>query len=127
MTTTRNLSEVVKLEVHEHVFVRGPRSGQHIHHAHEGGAEPHQHDATGPSCYTIDKDEWYRRTGLRGGGRKVFSDGQKGVQLAIVPLEEWQRDFDVIVTPSAVTGPGTGAAARMELAFGMRARPRRAS
>lgn len=96
------------LEVHSHSFVSGKRAGGHYEgdgkwhtgtfsHSHEGGNQPHQHEHTGPASYTIDKDDWYRSTGLRGGGRKVFTARPTGEQMPIVELEEWQKSFEVVV------------------------------
>lgn len=126
-------AQVKGLEVHEHCFVSGPRAsifGRYkFSHSHAGGEVPHQHPQTGPACYTIDKDEWRRRTGLVGGGRKQFTESPTGEQLPIVTLEDWQREFEVIVDESAarfaeenkVTGAGVEPALRMVLAFGMKA------
>lgn len=129
-----------KLEVHEHVFVSGPRSNglfiqktqkttSHFSHSHEGGDVPHQHPDTGPAAYTIDKDEWLRATGLRGGGRKKFTAKPSGEQFPIVELEDWQKSFEIVVHepgPSPIQdprlppeGPGIAPAVRMILGFGM--------
>jgi len=122
-------------EVHEHIFIRGPRSGGHYErngqwstgsffHSHEGGDVPHSHPDTGPACYTIDKDEWLRTTGLRGGGRKKFTKEPSGEQMLVVELEKWQTEFEVHFSnpPPDFQGEGAGIApiARMVLAFGMR-------
>jgi hypothetical protein len=122
------------LDVHEHVFVSGPRSHgmfiratqkttAHFSHSHEGGDVPHQHPDTGPASYTIDKDEWFRATGLRGGGRKKFTAKPNGEQFQIVELEDWQKSFEIIVGPPPKEyhgeGPGISPAARMILGFGM--------
>lgn len=111
------------LEIHEHWFVRGGRPP--IAHSHEGGSVPHQHPQTGPAGYTIDKDEWLRATGLRGGGRKKFTAKPNGEQLPIIELEEWQKSFQVIIagppSPEYGEGPGLAPAARMVLAFRMKA------
>lgn len=121
-----------KLEVHEHCFIQGPRArfaGARVVHSHEGGDVPHQHPDTGPACYVIDKDEWLAATGLRGGGRKKFTKAATGEQLDRVELAEWQRGFDVVVgaPPRGFEGEGAGIApaARMVLAFGMKANVRR--
>lgn len=122
------------LEVHEHCFIRGPRScfagtsiGRLVH-SHEGGDIPHQHPDTGPASYTIDKDDWLRTTGLRGGGRKKFTTKPIGEQFARIELEKWQTEFEVIVWPPPPDFKGQGAgiapAARMVLAFGMKAKVR---
>jgi hypothetical protein len=122
------------LEVHEHSFVSGPRAhggcpskgGKWLptkfSHSHEGGSAPHQHPQTGPASYTIDKDQWYRATGFKGGGRKTFTRRPTGEQLPIVDLEDWQKSFEVIVgapTPEFGTGPGLAPAARMILGHKM--------
>lgn len=130
----------MRLEVHEHVFITGPRSNgmfiratqkttAHFSHSHEGGDVPHKHPDTGPASYTIDKDEWLAATGLRGGGRKKLTKAPTGEQFDRVELEDWQRSFDVIVGPPPPGFEGEGAgiapAARMVLAFGMKANVRR--
>lgn len=123
------------LEVHEHSFISGQRTGGHYErgvwhtgpfsHSHEGGDRPHQHPHTGPSAYTIDKDDWYRSTGLRGGGRKVFTSKPKGEQFPIKELEDWQKSFEVIVCDPSPdqkgTGPGMALPLRMIKQFGMTA------
>lgn len=92
------------LEVHEHSFIRGPRAMHlgRVAHSHEGGDVPHSHPDTGPATFTIDKDEWFKKTGLRGGGRKRFTAKPTGVQLEIIPREPGEDDFDIII----VTKPG---------------------
>jgi hypothetical protein len=116
-----------RFEVHEHCFIRGDRANKSwlykFSHSHEGGDVPHQHPDTGPASYTIDKDEWFLATGLRGGGRKKFSAKPSGEQFPIVELEDWQRSFEIIVGSPPKDhqgeGPGLAPAARMILAFGM--------
>mgnify|MGYP001615278732 CR=1 FL=1 len=123
------------LEVHSHVFVSGPRANgmfirseqkttSEFSHSHEGGDVPHSHPDTGPACYTIDKDDWMRATGMRGGGRKKFTDNPTGLQLPIVELEKWQTEFEIHISdpPPDFEGQGAGIApaARMCLAFGMK-------
>jgi hypothetical protein len=71
-------------EVHEHSFISGPRRGR-ISHSHEGGNAWHEHPDTGPASYTIDKDDWFKATGLRGGGRKKFTPKPTGEQLPTIP------------------------------------------
>lgn len=114
------------LEVHTHCIIGGPRArfaGAHITHSHAGGDVPHQHPDTGPACYTIDRDEWLRATGMKGGDRKKYTRQPTGEQMPLVDLEDWQKSFNVVVAapPSNFTGTGGGfdAAARMILAFGM--------
>ena len=114
-------------EVHEHSYVSGPNAnvcGRKLVHSHEGGNEPHQHEHVGPASFTIDKDEWFRATGLRGGGRKKFTRAPSGEQLAMVPLADSQLRYDIIIVgdggASAATGTGPGIApvARLKLACG---------
>jgi hypothetical protein len=122
------------LEVHEHTYVSGPRAngGKYIggkwqkstfSHSHEGGNIRHQHVATGPATYTIDKDAWFRSTGLRGGGRKKFTAKPTGEQLPIRELAEWQQSFVVVIGPptprSMGEGPGVALPARLALSFRM--------
>jgi hypothetical protein len=126
------------LEVHAHSFVRGPRSGGHYErdgwhtgtfsHSHEGGDVPHEHQDCGPATYTIDKDEWARETGLRGGGRKKFTAKPSGEQMPIVEMEDWQKTFDVVYCDQptgpqfdGMTGGGLGAAVRVKQTFRMHA------
>jgi hypothetical protein len=79
-------------EVHEHTFLSGPRAkfspAERLVHSHEGGERPHQHAEVGPATYTIDKDDWFRLTGFRGGGKKTFTKRPSGEQLPIVELED---------------------------------------
>lgn len=121
-----------KLEVHEHSYVSGPNANKswlrRLVHSHEGGNKPHEHEHSGPACYTIDKDEWLRATGLKGGGRKKFTKAPTGPQMSLNPCEP--MTFEVIVHESAIpaggaTGPGIAPIARIELAFGARARMRK--
>lgn len=83
------------LEMHEHWNLR--RAGANVNHSHEGGNKPHQHEGYGPASYTIDKDEWRRATGLRGGGRKAFTGQPRGPQMPVQDLEDWQKSFEVVV------------------------------
>jgi hypothetical protein len=133
--TAATAKRPVSYEVHEHCLISGPRaSGIHYHlkHSHEGGNAPHQHSDTGPASFTIDKDEWFRATGLRGGGRKKFTKRPNGEQLPIRELANWQKIFDVVICdpprPPGYSGEGPGVAPvrRMILTFGMTARVRRA-
>lgn len=120
-----------KLEVHEHCIIRGPRAnrtgawpagqGSTIEHSHDGGDVPHSHPETGPGSYTIDKDEWFRATGLKGGGRKKFTSAPTGEQFEFIARTAEESSFEVIVCdpprPPGFTGEGGGhhAAARMVL------------
>lgn len=111
----------MKLEVHEHWYPKGP-CGRRLIHSHEGGSVPHQHPDTGPGSYTIDKDEWERATGLKGGGKKKFTAKPSGEQAPIVELEDWQKSFVVVVgspVSSSGEGPGIALPLRMALQFGM--------
>lgn len=124
-------------EVHTHHFISGPRANggcysptgtwmlSKFSHSHEGGDKPHQHPQTGPAAYTIDKDDWFRSTGLRGGGRKKFTVKPSGEQMPIRELEDWQKSFEIIVCDPPKDyigeGPGIGPAARMTLTFRMSA------
>jgi hypothetical protein len=115
------------LEAHEHCFIRGERANKSwlykFSHSHEGGDIPHQHPDTGPASYTIDKDEWLRATGLRGGGRKKFTKVPDGDQFPIVELEEWQKSFEIVVCPPPKefkgVGPGIALPLRLIKTFGM--------
>lgn len=115
-----------RLEVHDHCYVAGPRANGHSYrfsHSHEGGDQPHQHPEAGPASYTIDKDEWFRETGLRGGGRKTFTAQPTGEQLPWVELEDWQKTFEVIIaapTPDAGEGPGLALPMRLILGSKMK-------
>lgn len=125
------------LEVHEHVFIGGRRH-DHIFHSHEDGNVPHSHPDTGPGCYTIDKDEWARKTGLRGGGRKKFTAKPKGEQLPFVRTDPASLTVEVFILDSALHAsrvdgnlhseaecdglcgePSFGTAERMGQAFGL--------
>ncbi|HXI17793.1 MAG TPA: hypothetical protein VNM48_15640 [Chloroflexota bacterium] len=83
------------LEVHTHSYIAGSRSGK-VDHSHADGSRRHQHAATGPAKYTIDKDEWYATTGYKGGGRRKFTKNPVGPQLPLVELEAWQQSFKVV-------------------------------
>lgn len=127
MPATKTPANSNPLEVHEHWFISGPRTrfgGERLVHSHAGGSVPHQHPATGPASYTIDKDEWLLKTGLRGGGRKKFTARPKGEQLPRVELEKWQTEFEIIVGPPTPekmgSGPGVALPMRMILGHGMR-------
>src|SRR6266487_5014440 len=97
------------LEVHEHTFVSGPRAHggcysprgtwqlSKFSHSHEGGERPHQHPNCGPAAFTIDQADWFRATGLKGGGRKTFTPGPTGEQFPIKELEDWQTSFEVVI------------------------------
>lgn len=127
-----------KLEVHEHSFIRGPRSrwagtdAGRLIHSHEGGDQPHSHPDTGPASYTIDKDEWFQATGLRGGGRKKFTATPNGEQFEVIPRAPEEDAFEIVFcdppAPAGFTGEGGGhyTAARMVLAFDLRPIGRRA-
>lgn len=125
-----------KFEVHEHCFISGPRANRwdyKFEHSHPNGDVPHTHEHTGPSSYTIDKDEWLRMTGLSGGGRKKFTAKPLGLQLVAIPRAAEDSAFEIIVcdppAPPDFEGEGGGhhAAARMVLAFGLTPIVRRAS
>lgn len=119
------------LEVHEHVFIRGPRArfagtdDNRIRHSHEGGDVPHQHPETGPASYTIDKDQWFAATGLNGGSRKEFTKKPAGEQLPIVELADWQKSFNVYIgpPPKDFRGTGAGPAPIARMVLGARMRP----
>lgn len=118
------------LEVHEHNFIRGERANKtwryKLSHSHEGGDIPHSHPDTGPSCYTIDKDDWLRTTGLRDGGRKVFTPEPTGDQFSYIPRDTSECEFEIHIGPNPPDFRGSGggfyAASRMALAFGMKAK-----
>lgn len=108
-----------RYELHEHWYPSGP-CGKRLIHSHPAGDLPHQHAGTGPASYTIDKDEWRKATGLRGGGRKKFTISPQGEQLPVTALEEWQKAFVIIIVgepvpPHASIGPGIGPVARLVL------------
>lgn len=101
-------------EVHEHVFIGGPRANgvfdasrqkttSHFEHSHADGAAAHSHPDAGPACFTIDKDEWFMATGLKGGGRKKFTKKPSGDQLDYIEPTQSELTFRVVVT-SAYTG-----------------------
>jgi hypothetical protein len=114
--------EAVRFEVHEHIYVSGPHArwspARRLVHSHEGGDQPHQHANLGPATYTIDKDDWFRLTGFRGGGKRNFTKSPSGEQLAIVGAD-WQKSFELHICkpPDHYIGEGPGLmpAARMVL------------
>jgi hypothetical protein len=66
------------LEVHEHSRIK-PGTPRHVKHSH---ADTHRHHAGyGPATLSIDKHEWARQTGLRGGGTKKFTTRPTGPQI----------------------------------------------
>jgi hypothetical protein len=108
-------------EVHTHSVLTG--RGGAIEHSHPGGNEPHRHMGTGPACFTIDKDAWLRATGMRGGGRKKFTEEPTGSQLSAIAIPVEERRVKVFVHPSARevdhVGAGSATLARMVAAFGL--------
>lgn len=117
-----------KLEVHEHAWVTGPRSrfvGQKLVHSHGGGDVAHEHEHTGPSCYTICRKQWLKKTGLVGGGRKRFTASPTGEQLPQRNLTEEELTYDlVVVGPPGQGGPGVALPLHLAMAFGMKAEVR---
>lgn len=97
-----------RLEVHRHSIISGPRNGQTIEHSHEGPLG-HQHEHCGPATYTICRDEWYRATGLKGGGVKKYTAKPKGEQLPLVDLEEW-KSFRIVTDLSGMQANCPGCA-----------------
>lgn len=115
-------------EVHEHCFISGPRShwagsprGKLVH-SHAGGDVYHTHPDTGPASFTIDKDEWFAATGLRGGSRKKFTKAPTGEQLPYIERQPGEGEFEIHVGPNppdwpaTATGGGYAAACRMVMA-----------
>lgn len=117
-----------QLEVHEHCYIRGPHanraSGYKFSHSHADGERVHGHPDCGPASFTIDKDEWLRATGLKGGGRKKFTPEPTGEQLPIEELADWQKSFEVVLVDGpppeeSECGPGISPIQRMVQTFGM--------
>lgn len=119
-----------KLEVHEHYIISGPNAHKtwlnKFSHSHEGGDKPHEHDdgvhRTGPGAYTIDKDDWFLRTGLRGGGRKKFTKKAAGQQMPLVHIEPPRIDIVIVgdggvAAARGASGPGLDPVHRMQLAM----------
>ena len=115
-------------EVHEHCFISGPNAnrGMRLVHSHEGGDKPHEHadsvHRAGPGSYTIDKDAWFARTGLRGGGRKKFTPKPTGQQLPLVVVEAPKMRIVIVGDGGAAaargcTGAGLDPVNRMQLAM----------
>jgi hypothetical protein len=109
-----------KLEVHAHAVISGPRSKAgyrfdpatrettwhgrtDIEHSHADGNAGHSHPDTGPASFTIDKDDWYRATGFRGGGRKRFTKKPTGEQLTYVARTLEQQTFTVVFCDEGYT------------------------
>lgn len=94
------IREMPRLEVHTHSYVSGPNANKSwlskVEHSHEGADIPHTHPDTGPGAYTIDKDEWAARTGLKGGGRKKFTAKPTGPQLDYIERPAHENTFRVI-------------------------------
>lgn len=125
------MSAAKKLEVHEHWIIAGPNANKSwlnkFEHSHEGGDVPHKHDdgihETGPAARTIDKDEWFAATGLRGGGRKKFTAKPTGPQMPLVRTEPCKIEVIIVGDGGAsVAGDCSGAGdlpiVRMKKAFG---------
>lgn len=124
----RNRSHGGALEVHEHHFITGPRaygSRSKFTHSHEDGNAPHFHPDTGPAAYTIDADDWYASTGMRGGGKKKFTVKPTGEVLECIPRKP--EPFRVIFCdpphppghPPDVHGPGEALPLRISKVFKM--------
>lgn len=120
----------VRLEVHEHCIIRGRRANgwnSSFEHSHEGGDVPHSHPDTGPASYTIDKDEWLRATGLKGGGRKKFTAKPTGEQFELIPRTAEESTFEIVVcdppAPPGFVGEGGGMAAAARMTLGHRLTP----
>lgn len=130
-----------RFEVHEHTFISGPRAnGMFIRerqrttstfsHSHEGGDVPHTHADTGPAVYTIDADQWFRETGMRGGSKKKFTAKPTGEQMLAIKRTDAENTFDVVVGKpydgQTGHGPGLALPLRMIHTFGLKARVRSA-
>src|SRR5258706_5701767 len=91
------------LEVHGHSWITGPHAnhGLRIEHSHQEGSYSHRHPDTGPAGFTIDKDEWYAATGMRGGGRKRYTPRPIGQQLEWIEPEH--RTFKVVFVDNGYT------------------------
>jgi hypothetical protein len=125
------------LQVHSHSYVTGPRShggcyladGQWhsstFSHSHPGGDHPHEHPDTGPASYVIDKDEWFRATGLPGGGRKKFTTKPTGERLRYLPRRPATFEIVVCDPPKDYLGEGPGLAPAARLVLGFKMRPPR--
>jgi hypothetical protein len=84
------------LEVHEHSYIDRNDRRSDIEHSHGGGDRPHRHAHCGPAHYTIDRDEWARTTGLKGGGRKRYTAAPTGPQMPAVEIEPEENTFRVV-------------------------------
>lgn len=125
------MSRSVALETHEHCYITGPNSRfagsarGRLTHSHDGGDKPHVHEdaaqRTGCGSYTIDKDEWFKRTGLRGGGHKKFTRKQTGVQMPLIAIGAPQIRVVIVGDGGAAvargaSGAGESPVVRMQLA-----------
>lgn len=112
------------LEIHRHSYISGTNANwspcREVVHSHEGGDRPHEHEHTGPGGYTIDKDEWFAATGLRGGGRKKFTVRPTGPQLPVIPREP--TSFDIIYVGRCIETGGPELAPAYRMILGHRAR-----
>jgi hypothetical protein len=98
--------------MHSHSFLVSNWRMPKAEHSHTDGNTAHQHDGTGPAAYTIDKDEWLRTTGLRGGSRKKFTAKPKGPQLPRVELlSDLGRSRSVSCSSTRATPPSMSALA----------------
>ena len=112
---TRPAKPRARLEMHEHHFITGPLAltgASKFAHSHDGGEVPHEHhnDAgrTGPAARTIDKDEWFAATGLRGGGRKKFTAAPSGPQFAMRRTEAPKIEIIIVGDGGASIAHGCG-------------------
>jgi hypothetical protein len=90
------------LAVHEHRFIRGPRSNRTgnwpahlsgtLRHSHEGGDAPHEHPDTGPASFTL--------------GKQKLTARPNGEQFTLVSREP--EFFDVFVLDSALVNGEDG-------------------
>lgn len=89
-----------RFEVHDHAYITGPRAQvwpSRVVHSHADGERAHKHPDTGPAVFTIDRERWFFQTGLKGGGRKIYTRAPLGPQLELVELEPWQAEPSAIV------------------------------
>ena len=112
----------MSFEQHTHAVITGPRRGLDIEHSHDGGSRGHRHPDTGPGMFVIDAAQWETETGMKGGGRKVFTRKPAGEQLEYVERDPSEARFTVVFGKSALgvaRGPASPAVARMALSFDM--------
>jgi hypothetical protein len=108
------------LEVHEHWIIKSNISpSPRLIHSHFGGDAYHEHPGYGPGSYTIDKNEWLKKTGMAGERKKRFTAKPSGPQVPLIEVEP--TPFVVVMGPPSPpawgSGPGISLPERISQSF----------